>query len=347
MSFNDLLNKYNGYLTDECRYDPANPNRCDSAKIYIDSLGGFIKDSVNNSKQDTDRKFKPLLEKRIKDQENKNIYPIVNHDFDYNTAIRKEYNPYTLDITNKPTISNLVVSGSNLGKYVDLMISQKYPNENTIAGQSDIFIEDKDRQDIANKYKQLNEVLPYPSFREDYPECRYPTKGEHSSSYFIKSGTCKTKINNKEQCLAKGYQWTPEKSTNNVSNYVKKDSKKGDREEIKEEVAKLPDGVCYKPRFSYIDNSARGLYGYNGIAPSMLNDILNVTPDKLSNILSGYTVDGTGLLPCTEEFTSKQYRYVENSWKNLFIGLAIVGGYIYIKNKFKILYYIIYIISHI
>ena len=39
---------------------------------------------------------------------------------------------------------------------------------------------------------------PYPSFRKDYPECRFKTKGEHSSSYFVRTGVCKTKINNKK-----------------------------------------------------------------------------------------------------------------------------------------------------
>jgi len=334
MSFNDLLNKYRDYRTEECRYDEANPNRCDSANIYRDSLNSFIKDSISTSREDTEKKLKPLLNKRIADREHKNIYPIVNHDFDLRTAIKKEYNPYALDITNKPTIGNLVVSGSNLGKYVDLVISQKYPNENTVAGYSDIILDDKDRLDIANKYKQLNEELPYPSFRRDYPECRYPTTGEHASSYFIRSGVCKTKVVSKEECEKKGYQWTPNTGNTNVSDYVKKDTTGGDREEIKQEVAKEPTGVCYKPRFSYIDNSAKGLYGYNGLAPSMLNDILNITPDKLSSILSGYTVDGTGLLPCVEEFRSYSRPVDPTPWKSLVIGLVIVGGYLYIKHRY-------------
>lgn len=336
MSFNDLLNKYRDYRTEECRYDAANPNRCESANIYRDSLNNFIKTSITTSKEDTEKKLKPLLNKRIVDNEHKNIYPIVNHDFDLRTAIKKEYNPYALDITNKPTIGNLVVSGGNLGKYVDLVISQKYPNENTVAGYSDVILEDKDRIDIANKYKQMNETLPYPSFRKDYPECRYPTTGEHASSYFIRSGTCKTKVITKEECEKRGYTWTP--NTNNssgISNYVKKDTTGGDREDIKQELAKEPDGVCFKPRFSYIDNSAKGIYGYNGLAPSMLNDILNITPDKLSQILSGYTVDGTGLLPCVEEFRSYSRPVDQTPWKSLAIGLVIVGGYLYIKNKYS------------
>ena len=67
---------------------------------------------------------------------------------------------------------------------------------------------------------------------------------------------------------------------------------------------KPPKGFCYKPRFSYIDNSAKGLFGRDGYAPSMFNDILNLSPDKLFNILAGYTVDGSGLLPCIDNFAN-------------------------------------------
>ena len=39
--------------------------------------------------------------------------------------------------------------------------------------------------------------LPYATFKKDYPEKLYPTTGIGASSYFVKVGTCKSKINNK------------------------------------------------------------------------------------------------------------------------------------------------------
>jgi len=48
-----------------------------------------------------------------------------------------------------------------------------------------------------------------------------------------------------------------------------------------------PKGFCYKPKFIYIDNSAKGFFGMKGYTNSMLNDILSITPDKLLSILSG------------------------------------------------------------
>lgn len=61
-------------------------------------------------------------------------------------------------------------------------------------------------QELFSQYQ-----LPYPSFKKDYPECRYKTKGEHSSSYFIKSGMCKTKINNEAECKKKQFKWIKNK----------------------------------------------------------------------------------------------------------------------------------------
>ena len=134
--------------------------------------------------------------------------------------------------------------------------------------------------------------------RKDYPQCRYPTTGKAASSYFIRSGTCKTKIKTRKQCIKKGYNWVPNKIV--IPPIAKKMLKF-----VKQKPAQNPPkGYCYKPRFSYINNQSKGFFGQDGFAPSMFNDILNLSPDKLFNILAGYTVDGSGLLPCIDEFTN-------------------------------------------
>ena len=89
-----------------------------------------------------------------------------------------------------------------------------------------------------------------------------------------------------------------------------------------------PKGFCYKPRFAYIDNSAKGFLGKKGFDQSMFSDLLSVSPDKIFNILAGYSVDGSGLLPCIE--------YFENAKENLLrtvITFIIIFTIIYILIK--------------
>jgi hypothetical protein len=302
MSLNSLKNKFSSYERGECSYSNwvINPERCNAAKKYKAKLDQFVKSGITDAKKNLVKQRK-LLKTRIKNNEGGNIYPIVNHDFDYKTAMKKEYNVFKRGISNKPTMSNLIDAPVKLKPYINAMLTDAYPNESTVAGRSDVIDDVAELVQIKNKYKTMNAKLPYPSFRKDYPICRYPTTGKHASSYFIKSGQCKTKIKKRQQCIKKHYNWVPNKIVipafaRKMLKFVKK-SKKNMAE-------KPPKGYCYKPRFSYIDNSAKGLLGKDGFAPSMFNDILNLSPDKLFNILAGYTVDGSGLLPCVEEFSN-------------------------------------------
>ena len=81
------------------------------------------------------------------------------------------------------------------------------------ARTSDILNDDKRSVEIKKTYKKKLNNLPYPSFRKDFPECKYPTTGKHSSSYFLKTGTCRTKIISEKKCKKKKYQWVKNKLT--------------------------------------------------------------------------------------------------------------------------------------
>ena len=296
----DLKNRYNKYKKMECNYNQwkINPERCSASKKYMQKLYQFTENAIKDSKKNN-VKNSELLKDRIESEENLNLYPINNYDFDYKTAMKKNYNVFKLGVTNKPTINNLIQAPNKLKPYVSVLLDKKYPNKNTVSGVSDVILDDKDALNIKKKYNQLNDTLPYPSFKKDYPECRYPTKGEHSSSYFIKAGQCKTSINNEKDCKKKKYNWVsnypfiPDSAkelityTNNVIPSKKNTDKK--------------DGSCYKPRFAYIDNSAKDVYGKYGLVPSMLDDLVNFAPDKIANIMAGYTVEGSGLLPCIDD----------------------------------------------
>ena len=47
---------------------------------------------------------------------------------------------------------------------------------------------------------------------------------------------------------------------------------------------------CYKPKYIYIDNSSKGVLGNKGLQPSMYNDILSITPDKLFMLILAESV---------------------------------------------------------
>ena len=141
----------------------------------------------------------------------------------------------------------------------------------------------------------MNYNYPYPSFRKDYPECRYPTTGEHSSSYFIKTGVCKTSIDTKAKCERKKFKWNANKM---------RDVKDASTKSNNPNQSKQAKGACFKPKFTYIDNQAKPIFGKKGLQPSMLNDVMSITPDKLFEILSGNSVEGGGIIPCAEEYTN-------------------------------------------
>ena len=301
-----------------------NPERCKAAQKYTIKAKQFTKNVLEDSYKDTKNNAR-LLEQRIKSNEAKKLYPINNHDFDYKTAMKKEFNVFKKGITNDPTMNTLINAPGKMKPYLDAMIDKPYPNSSTRAGVDDIIQDDAGAVAIKTKYRELNNTLPYPSFRKDYPSCRYPTTGEHASSYFVKAGTCKTVINDEKLCIKRGYDWVP-----NPMNKIPKIAKevltfvKNKKNKAKEP----PKGFCYKPRFAYIDNSAKGFLGKKGFAQSMFSDLLSVSPDKIFNILAGYSVDGSGLLPCIE--------YFENGKENLLrtvITFIIIFTIIYILIK--------------
>lgn len=160
---------------------------------------------------------------------------------------------------------------------------------------------------------------PYPSFRKDYPECRFKTKGEHSSSYFVRTGVCKTKINNKTECERKKFNWVENKPIfPKIFKTMMKTSKKA------KPVTKLK-GSCYKPRYMYIDNSSKDVRGRKGLQPSLFADIMDITPDKLFQILAGNSVDGGGIIPCPEDFVNYNSKVKEeNNSENTKICLIMI-----------------------
>ncbi len=335
MSLNKLLDDNSKYRNSECSWNKNwdNPERCPSANKYRDTLNEFTKNALNDSLKDTERKYIPLYESRIKNMDNKTIYPLQNYDFDYKTAAKLKYNPYSMGITNAPTMDTLITAPLKFANFGKALINDKFPSSDMYAGVSDIIQEDTKRVELSNKTQVLSSELPYPSFRKDYPECLFPTTGEHSSSYFIRTGSCPTKIKTKKKCSDMGFSWIPNTNdTGELDKHVKqKDYDESTGLKIRDH---RDDGSCFKPRFSYIDNSSKGFLGKNGMVPSVLNDILNLSPDKLMSVLSGQTIDGSGQLPCVEDFVSNnndRNNIPKVNWFALLPIISIISGVLLIK----------------
>ena len=315
-----LARKIDRYRRNECRRsnNRLTPGRCKAATKYANQANKFIKQTMNDSKTETDSSHVNLYNTR-KMSKTRDIYPINNHDFDYKTAMIKNHNIYKLGFTNQPTVSYLFKYPKKLRKYLNLLVNDPYPNKNTQPGVDDVLDTDRKRMYIKNKYKVMDNKPPYPSFRKDYPECRFKTKGEHSSSYFVRTGVCKTKINNKAECERKKFNWVENKPIfPKMFKTMIKTSKKA------KPVTKLK-GSCYKPRYMYIDNSSKDVRGRKGLQPSLFADIMDITPDKLFQILAGNSVDGGGIIPCPEDFVNYNSKVKEeNNSENTKICLIMI-----------------------
>jgi hypothetical protein len=336
-TYTGLKNQYSNYVSRESNSwkNIETPGKGTAAKEYVQKLNKFVDDAVkeenNTIKNDLD-----LLETRKKNEENKNIYPLVNYDFDYKTAIKKEYNPFKIGITNNPSFSAFVDGTFKLSKYSKGLITDEFPNNNTVAGVTDTVMENKNRKYIVDSTRLLDGRLPYPSFRKDYPECTYPTTGRHSSSYFVNVGKCPTRIVDKDTCINRGYSWIPEKDApSEMKGYVKENDTRGT---VNTEGAGIkpkpipPQGKCYKPRFLYVDNSPKGIFGNDGAVPSMLGEISSIMPDKLNDIMSGYAISGSGIVPCsTEEFTVSSFD--TKGYLSLGLLILLLGSSIYVMRK--------------
>ena len=99
-------------------------------------------------------------------------------------------------------------------------------------------------------------------------------------------------IKNRKDCESRGYTWTP-----NIFDKIVKSlkNKKGDD-------GQSNSGSCSQPRYAFIDNSPKAFFnGSNlkGFIPSIANDLMSLTPDKLIGALLGASVQNSYTIqPC-------------------------------------------------
>ena len=260
-----LKKKYKKYVSEECDFTKFinNPERCDAAKKYMNSLDEYINQDLNESENEFKESYN--LHKDIPDID-KNIYPINNYDLNLSRIAKNKYNPFSQKITNIPTIDSMEKNILKLKSYKDVLLNKELINDKTISGTSDIILDNQDQIYLKQRYNELNSKLPYPSFRKDYPETQYPVTGRYSDSYFIRRGNCPTSINSKDLCTKKGYRWTENK--------------------------------CTKPRFMYINNTSKS--NRKGLFTSLVDDLNVITDHFYDEKKRNTLMKHIGLLPCID-----------------------------------------------
>jgi hypothetical protein len=242
------------------------------------------------------------------------IYPWNNRDWDYRQFVKNNYSPEKLGLSKDTSISALIKNIEILVKQMESLIANPNPDENSRAGVSDIPLSNNPNLDVIKKIRDEIEILkldtkknktkiddlykmlvtsfvnPKKIGARDYGIIADLTQsppnnssffnrkldGKNSSSYFIQNGFCKTP-DNENSCKEKNYKWLGDK--------------------------------CYKPKYLYIDNSP-GLKigkvkGLQGLVPSMINSISQLTPDNFMGILNGYSVSGLEIEKCSEHFSNR------------------------------------------
>ncbi|NBP59243.1 hypothetical protein EBU71_22350, partial [bacterium] len=203
------------------------------------------------------------------------VYPWINYDYNYSNYID---NNYSAQATGSST------SGSNMLKnvtlfltYIEAYLTTANPNSKTIPGSIDknsdypIYGCTGINSNACKATRSLQTIKQLPPYSDPFFDKNL--SGENSSSYYIRVGTCpRPDISNETDCIKKEYEYVGKK--------------------------------CYQPRYAYISNTP-GLqikgktFGLNGLLPSITNDLLSFTPNKLIDVYEGRDVEGYfELQPC-------------------------------------------------
>lgn len=221
------------------------------------------------------------------------VYLWNNHDFDFAQYISQKYDPETLGFSDKGCLSTTLNDAQTLPEYADALMTKPMPDDGDVAGISDVDPNNNNLLEVKSDFADMKE--PYPGFQKEYPEY-FPSRvtGRGASSYFVKTGHCPSKVDNLIDCKAKGYDWVPNLET-------VPDSVKGFFKNLEHPL----EGKCYKPRYSFVDNTPKQLVpGLEGPVPSMFKTLETLNPLTFASILE-FGADPTGSfvqLECKEDF---------------------------------------------
>lgn len=205
------------------------------------------------------------------------IYPWKNYDWDYGNFIDNNYSAQATG--SSPSGSAYMRNVGIFMNFLNAYFRDANPNQKSIAGGTDknsdypIYGCQGNQEKYCKVFLKVRNKDPQnPPYNDNF--FNKELNGEQSSSYYIRVGSCKnSSIKNSKDCLNRNLEWK--------------------------------DGICIKPRYAYIDNSA-GLYKnipIKGMFPSITKDILSFTPDKILKAMSGQSIDGyMDIQECNEGF---------------------------------------------
>lgn len=141
--------------------------------------------------------------------------------------------------------------------------------------------------------------------------------GENSSSFYVKYGSCPSKINNKEECEKNGYTW--------MENPLFKSKNKG---------VNTKNGSCFKGKYAFIENtpglSIGNIKSAKGLIPSLLKNLTELSPDKFAFIAQGYGIPGLKIQKCEESFINYNKTELDtNNFIFIWILILILIGIVY------------------
>ena len=259
---------------------------------------------------------------------NKNIYPWNNYDWDYGNFIDNNYSVIATGASKSGSISALFKNMRAFMKLVKGYISDPNPADSSYPGKmardGDVAYFEcvgksvdsegnpiSDPQSIQtcqaiNKIK-YQQRLPPPT--KDKFLKKYKITGDKSSSYYVKVGDCpRPDLKTVEQCESKGYKWMP----NILDNTMKKIP-------FLSKSTKMT-GSCHQPRYAYINNSPGFKIGgvkFRGLVPSLANDFMALTPEKILAAMEGKSIDNLFQLQQCPEIVESFQQHTNTIYNDL------------------------------
>lgn len=164
---------------------------------------------------------------------------------------------------------------------------------------------------IAVEQNLENSKIPYPD--PFFTDPRKPLTGKSSSSYFVKVGTCKLpQYKTREECESHQYTWKEAEKKPKINVDIGISFVPPEEYMSEEAIEKLrhppkptpPPGTCFKDRFAYVNNRPEsplpGSPEFQGLIPSMVNDFVQISPDRLYQVAMGNNVPGIQTQTCPE-----------------------------------------------
>jgi len=226
------------------------------------------------------------------------VYPWRNYDWNYSNFVDNNFSAKATGSSNSGSayMKNLKI----FFKIFKAYIFSANPNKYSVAGGTNKHSDYPIYGCLGNKKKYCD--VRHKIKSSDRPGKPYNDRffnrninGEYSSSYFVRVGSCqRPDITDRNECARMKFDWINSPTDSAISSIT----------------GGVPDGICSQPRYAFINNQP-GLeiktpsihvgswetpnikFGkLKGYIPSVANDFLSLTPDKLFSAFTGNTVKG-------------------------------------------------------